>query len=70
MSFKKGDIVQLNSGGPNMTVEHIVGQTTTKQQTTAYILGGSQEGYLSTQWFAGTELKKGIFAPELVHIVE
>jgi uncharacterized protein YodC (DUF2158 family) len=70
MPFKKGEVVELNSGGPKMTIQHIVGETTTKQQTFAFEVSGSQEGDLITQWFAGNELKTGTFSPELVHIVE
>jgi uncharacterized protein YodC (DUF2158 family) len=45
-TFKIGDIVQLKSGGPEMTVE------------TAPDIG---QNYYCCQWFAGKKLESGVF---------
>ena len=51
MDFKKGDEVQLKSGGPNMTVSHAVGS----------------DGNVGCQWFnqdgGSFELKGARFDP-------
>ena len=44
--FKKGEIVQLKSGGPKMTVRD---ECTTR------------EGVVICQWFAGAKLEQGAF---------
>lgn len=43
--FKVGDIVQLKSGGPKMTVSEVVESWTTKEWT----------GDVKTSWFAGSK---------------
>ncbi|MBC8662060.1 DUF2158 domain-containing protein [Vibrio parahaemolyticus] len=60
MSFKKGDIVRLKSGGPKMTVQNIVPPT----------MPGREPSYLNTQWFAGSTLKKGSFPFDSLEKVE
>ena len=47
--FKTGDIVQLKSGGPNMTV----GQDD--------LIGGK---YVRCQWFSGRKLESGDFTAQ------
>jgi uncharacterized protein YodC (DUF2158 family) len=54
--FKIGDIVQLRSGGPNMTVEDI-----------EPIPG---KNLIDCQWFAGGKLNHGRFPPESLTKVE
>ncbi|VTU22942.1 putative small protein [Variovorax sp. PBL-H6] len=55
-SFKLGERVQLNVGGPTMSVKRI---------TT-----GTPPNY-ECQWFAGKKLDSGIFAPEqLVRVTD
>ena len=49
--FQTGDIVQLKSGGPTMTVR-------------ALLETGPYEGEYSCQWFAGKKLEAGHFLPE------
>jgi uncharacterized protein YodC (DUF2158 family) len=48
-TFKIGDIVQLKSGGPEMTV-----QTSPEAPSKNY----------KCQWFAGKKLESGIFPPD------
>ena len=45
-AFKIGDIVQLKSGGPKMTVTH---------------LPVSERGFVHTCWFAGSKNETGAF---------
>lgn len=52
-SFKVGDIVQLKSGGPAMTVT----------DPSAY--GGN----IATTWFAGANKKNGAFPAESLEVV-
>ena len=47
-AFEKGDIVQLKSGGPKMTVTAI----------------DSYGKHYYCQWFAGSKLEDGKFPPE------
>jgi uncharacterized protein YodC (DUF2158 family) len=44
-SFKVGDIVELKSGGPKMTVTELF----------------DEDDSLRTSWFAGAKMEKGIF---------
>ena len=46
MAYKAGDIVQLKSGGPKMTVTGI---------------SQFGEGHTETTWFAGSKLEHGAF---------
>lgn len=48
--YKIGDIVQLKSGGPGMTVESI----------------RDRDGKIYCQWFAGNKLESGVFDPEAI----
>lgn len=60
--FSVGDVVQLNSGGPKMTVAAVIGdpavpkifENTAKQQ-------GFSTGDVSCHWFDGPENKVGLF---------
>jgi len=57
--FKVGDIVQLVSGGPKMTVSEVSAQN----------VGFSFLGKVSCQWFAGNKLEHGFFpADSLVKV--
>lgn len=49
-SFKNGDIVQLKSGGPKMTVDEVDGQ-----------YGKSR---IACVWFAGARRERAFFSPE------
>lgn len=60
-SFKIGDIVQLKSGGPKMTVEAIEDR---ESMADWEIRGG-----VKVAWFAGAKRESSIFHPDtLVHI--
>jgi len=47
-SYKTGDLVQLKSGGPAMTVKEAIGD-------------GLDGGDYLCQWFGGSTLKEGVF---------
>jgi uncharacterized protein YodC (DUF2158 family) len=47
-TFKPGDVVQLKSGGPKMTVDHVDKDHLDKERCFC-------------QWFAGAKLEKGWF---------
>jgi uncharacterized protein YodC (DUF2158 family) len=49
-TFKLGEVVRLNSGGPDMTV---TGLPTAKSKR-----------LVQTEWFAGPKRERGAFAPE------
>lgn len=66
MSLKTGDIVQLNSGGPEMTVKGILGDTNnplSKMENTALKMAGHEDGDVYCQWFFNNKLESGIFKP-------
>lgn len=52
--FKTGDIVQLKSGGPKMTVQGYE---------------GIHARYVECQWFAGSKLSEGSFEEDTLQLV-
>ena len=48
--YKVGDVVQLKSGGPSMTVEGY----------------RDYDGHVICQWFAGNKLQSGVFDPDSI----
>jgi uncharacterized protein YodC (DUF2158 family) len=56
MAFKVGEIVQLRSGGPKMTV--------TAVHTSDSLSLRSDSASYSTSWFAGAKLEHGRFPEE------
>jgi uncharacterized protein YodC (DUF2158 family) len=65
VTFKTGDIVMLKSGGPKMTVQRFVGESSdvsTKVQDEALkIIKGNKNGDVVCQWFDGSDSKNDIF---------
>ncbi len=57
--FKVGDLVQLKSGGPIMTVQ----DTGVLLDALSDALSGTG---ISCQWFAGTKLERGSFPKESI----
>lgn len=59
--FEIGEVVMLNSGGPDMTVKYIVG--TNKIKDTDYLIANHSIGDVVCEWFESEVLKNGIFNP-------
>ncbi len=68
--FKIGDVVQLKSGGPRMTIKRFVGQGMDTWQGKAneqvLRIQGYKDGDLVCVWFEGNQLKDAVFPPETV----
>ena len=68
MEFKIGDIVQLKSGGPQMSVQRIVGSDSSnlliKAADEFMKSQGFREGDIVCQWFNGNKLESGTFKAE------
>ena len=64
--FITGDIVQLKSGGPKMTIQRVIGTNNSnlglKATDEYYKIRGFEEGDLICQWFVGNSLKDGTFS--------
>ncbi len=54
--FSIGDIVQLKSGGPKMTIKKVT--------------EGFDEEPIQCQWFSGSKLQNGWFRPESIMRVD
>jgi uncharacterized protein YodC (DUF2158 family) len=63
-----GDIVQLKSGGPQMTVQRIIGSDSSnliiKAADEFMKSQGFKEGDVVCQWFNGNKLESGTFKAE------
>lgn len=70
MEFKIGDVVQLKSGGPEMTVQNIIGVTTNKTEAFAYATAGHSHGDLICKWFSGSKLETEVFKAATVDKLE
>jgi uncharacterized protein YodC (DUF2158 family) len=72
--FKTGDIVRLNSGGPNMTVNKVIGQSKDQKIKNIELFLKASKGYkdgdVKCQWFVNNDLKEGYFTPETLKIAE
>ncbi len=72
--YKLGEIVQLRSGGPDMTVINVI-EKANPGQWKMYVMRWQQENpsvetWYQTQWFEVTTLKKEIFIENALDSVE
>jgi len=66
-SFKIGDIVILKSGGPKMTVNHVIGAENGNQIFDRTLIAhGYQKGDVNCEWFDGNQSKKNAFIKETI----
>jgi uncharacterized protein YodC (DUF2158 family) len=60
-----GDIVQLKSGGPKMTIQRVIGDDKSNfglKATDEYLkIRGFTDGDVICQWFEGDNLRDGTF---------
>lgn len=70
MAFKTGDVVQLKSGGPKMTVQRILGADKSnpylKNIDANLKVHGVREGDVMCQWFVDTKLESAPFKQEVL----
>lgn len=72
--YKLGEVVQLRSGGPEMTVINII-KKDNPGQWKMYVMrwtaeNPSVETWCQTKWFEGTNLKEEIFIEEALDSAE
>lgn len=68
--FTIGEIVQLKSGGPKMTIQRIIGDYQENDRLTMadkfLKISGFKDGDLICQWFKDNKLESGTFAAEMI----
>jgi uncharacterized protein YodC (DUF2158 family) len=68
-----GNVVELKSGGPKMTILRFLGDSdhySLKVADTALRIKGFQDGDVVCQWFENNMLKDGVFAKSSLKKVE
>ena len=68
MEFMLGDVVELKSGGPKMTVVGVVGED--QNLSMAASISGYEPGDVAGQYFANNRLEKGMFRASSLKISE
>lgn len=68
--YNVGDVVQLKSGGPKMTVQRIIGDyqenDRLKMADNLLKISGYKNGDLICQWFKDNKLESGMFNVEMI----
>jgi uncharacterized protein YodC (DUF2158 family) len=72
--YNIGDIVQLKSGGPKMTIQRIIGDyqenDRLKMADNLIKISGYKDGDLICQWFNDNKLETGMFNAEMITKLE
>lgn len=72
--LKVGDCVRLKSGGPNMTVQRILGEINESprivMQDKLIMMGGYKNGDVICEWFVGTKTETKVFKVEMLEMSE
>jgi len=63
--MRRGDLVQLTSGGTKMTVFNFV-RDLPEEARRDYLRQGCDERDIVCKWFVGTTLKKDVFKKEML----
>nr|WP_281286456.1 DUF2158 domain-containing protein [Pleionea sediminis] len=66
--MRRGDLVQLNSGGTKMTIFNFVKDLPDPSKE-YYLNVGAEENDIVCKWFVGTTLKKEVFKPSMLKSV-
>jgi uncharacterized protein YodC (DUF2158 family) len=66
--MRRGDLVQLNSGGTKMTIFNFV-KDLPDEAKQHYLKVGAEESDVVCKWFVGTTLKKEVFKPSMLKSV-
>ncbi len=74
MELKAGDVVQLKSGGPKMTIKGIIGDEksplSTTENTALKMSGQYTDGDIYCQWFLNNKLESAVFKPSMLQKAE
>lgn len=67
LTFDSGDVVRLESGGPDMTARHTIEGP---MGNAHHVAKGAKLGHVVCQWFEGEALREKAFPPESLERVE
>lgn len=66
--FTIGDVVQLRSGGPKMTVHRIIGGSDLDILASAF--KGADKGDIECKWFENGRIESAHFKPQMLVIAD
>jgi len=64
-----GDVVQLKSGGPKMTIHKIVGGNI-ENELFATVFKGADKGDIECKWFENGRIESAYFKPQMLVLAE